>query len=107
MGVLRYELVLQSLWVLSGDVGGDEAEVHVLVPPCGVLPPPMVLVCDVSFLELVHDDVVQLHRHLLLGVLGVYLVGEFDESMEVLGLTLVHPVTAVDEGCLDHLELLS
>jgi hypothetical protein len=67
----------------------------------------VVLIIDVPFFKLYHNLLVDLEGHLFFRLLSMNLVGEFHESMKVVCLLRSHPVTTIDEGSLDHLELLS
>jgi len=86
-GMLKHEL---SLHFLKGGIAkelDDEMLFHFLAPPRVFLSSSVVLVRHVPFFEPVHDGLQQLHSHLLLRLLGGNFIGQFDETMEIVGLS--------------------
>jgi hypothetical protein len=105
--MLEHELPLHFLKSGTLKKLEDEALLHLFAPSRVLLPSSVVLVRHVSFLEPVHDGMQQLHRHFLFRLFGGYLIGQFDKSVEIIGLSRRHPVLAVDQRGFDHFELLS
>lgn len=95
-GMLKHEF---SLHFLKGGIVqelNDEILFHFLAPPRVFLSSSVMFVGHVSFFESVHDGLQQLHGHFLLGLFGGNFVCQFDEPVEVVGLSCGHPAFAVD-----------